>query len=153
MKTVLPIACLMIIAAVAIGEEGKKEKKLTCVVSGKPAQKENAADYKGAQVYFCCQNCPKAFAKSPEKFATKANMQLVSTKQFRQVKCPLTGGPVNKEKSVARGGVKVAFCCDKCLAKAKDADDKAFAELAFSEEAFKKGFKVKKKKEADKKES
>src|SRR5437764_5009736 len=72
----LGMAALLVATVMA---EDKKEVKLDgikCPVSGKAAT-ANSVDYKGGKVYFCCENCPKAFSKDSTKFATKANAQLV----------------------------------------------------------------------------
>jgi YHS domain-containing protein len=42
-----------------------------CPVSGKPIDMEHSATHDGRKVFFCCPNCPKAFAKNPDKFAKK----------------------------------------------------------------------------------
>ena len=93
------------------------EFKATCPVSGQPAIEDSSREYKGKTVYFCCQNCPKAYEADPDKFATKANHQLFETGQILQVACPFTGAAVNPDTAVDVAGVKVAFCCDKCKAK------------------------------------
>ena len=77
---------------------GAKEVKLdgvTCPVSGKAVKAEHAVAYKGAKAYFCCPNCPKAFAGDTAKFAAKANHQLVLTGQFKLAQCPLKQKPLN----------------------------------------------------------
>ena len=61
----------------------------------KDAKAANAVDYKGGKVFFCCMNCPKAFAADTAKFAAKANHQLVATGQAKQAKCPFTGEDVD----------------------------------------------------------
>ena len=128
--------------------EAKKAKaKPTCPVSGGPCKKEHAVAYKGAEVYFCCPNCPKAFSKDTAKFSTKANLQLVMTKQAKQKKCPISGQPINKEKTAKVAGVKVGFCCGNCLAKAEGAEGDKQLALVFADKAFEKGFSVTKKEE------
>ncbi len=142
----------MFSAVLAVGlfayaaEEKEKDRpfKATCPVANKPALQDKTADYKGGKVYFCCENCPKAFAKDTAKYATKANQQLVATGQTTQVKCPLTGAALNADKTVEVGGVKVTFCCEKCQGKVADAKGDAQAELVFSDTAFAKAFEVKK---------
>ena len=143
---------IMFSAVLAVGlvayaaEEKAKDRpfKATCPVSGKPALQDKTVDYKGAKVYFCCENCPKAFEKDTAKYATKANQQLVATSQAIQVKCPITGNKLNPDANGAVGGVEVRFCCNDCKAKVAAATGDAQAELVFSDEAFKKGFEVKK---------
>jgi YHS domain-containing protein len=49
-------------------------RQTMCPVSGKPIaakNKEAVAEYEGQKVYFCCENCPKAFAADPAKFKDK----------------------------------------------------------------------------------
>lgn len=120
---------------------------IKCIVAGnKDAKADNSADYKGGKVYFCCGNCPKAFAADNKKFATKANAQLVATSQAKQAKCPLSGGDLNKDTEISVAGAKVQFCCDMCKGKVEKAKGDEQLELVFSDKAFEKaGFKVEKK--------
>jgi len=146
---------LMIAAVAAVGmlgiaslgaaeKEAKKDKLagIKCPVSGKAVKEASAVDYKGAHVYFCCDNCPKAFAANTAKFATKANMQLVATKQAKEVKCPLTGKKLNPETKIDVSGVAVCFCCPNCKAKVSKATGDDQIVLIFSDAAFAKGFEV-----------
>ena len=157
------VASLSLVCALLLGmpfvsadEKAKDDakvdfKKIKCPVSGGPAKEASALDFKGAKVYFCCNNCPKAFAeKTKDKeneegiaLTQKANAQLVATKQARQVKCPLTGRPMNDEKSVEVAGVAVLLCCDGCKGKVTKAEGDAQIALVFSDGAFEKGFKIK----------
>lgn len=119
--------------------------KLTCPVSGKPAKKSAAVELdSGAKVYFCCENCPNAFKKNPDKFAAKANHQLYGTGQAKLAACPLTGKKLNPATAIEIEGVKVCFCCNGCKGKATKASGKAQLELVFGKKAFAKGFKIKK---------
>lgn len=146
-----PTYLLVALAAVVLltynvnSEESKKKFSAVCPVSGKAAIETSAADYKGGQVYFCCENCPKAFAKNSEKYAAKANHQLVSTGQAKQVKCPIAGRPVNEAHSVSIAKVEVGFCCPNCKGKVEKAEGDAQIDLVFNDAAFKKGFEVAKK--------
>lgn len=142
MKRFAAALCLLVVAGFVVAEEAKKFDQ-KCVVSGGPAKEDKTVAYKGGKVYFCCENCPKAFEKDVAKFATKANHQLVATGQAKQAKCPLSGGPLNKDKVVKIGGVDVQFCCNNCKGKAAAAAGDAQVELAFSDAAFEKaGFAV-----------
>jgi YHS domain-containing protein len=143
----LTIVCSAVLAiglAAYAAEEKAKEFKATCPLSGKAALQDKTADYKGGKVYFCCENCPKAFAADTAKYATKANQQLAATGQTTQTKCPLSGGKLNPEAVVEVGGVKVSFCCNDCKGKVAAAKGDAQADLVFSDAAFGKGFEVKK---------
>ena len=122
---------------------GAKEVKLDgikCPVSGKAVKAEHAVAYKGAKAYFCCPNCPKAFAGDTAKFAAKANHQLYATGQAKLVACALTKKPLNTATKVEIGGKAVCFCCNGCKGKVTKAEDKIT--LVFADAAFAKGFKV-----------
>jgi YHS domain-containing protein len=143
----LSMICAAVLAvglAAYAAEEKAKEFKQTCPVSGQPAKEDKTADYKGGKVYFCCENCPKAFAKDTAKFAVKANQQLAATGQATEIKCPLSGNKLNPEATVDVGGVKVAFCCNNCQGKVAAAKGDEQAALVFSDAAFTKGYEVKK---------
>jgi YHS domain-containing protein len=141
MKFRFAIAALALLAVVTAGslraEEEKKDIK--CPVSGQPAKAEHTVAFNGGKVAFCCPNCPKAFEADPEKFAAKANLQLLQTKQIKQVKCPLTGRPMADDKIVEVEGEKVSVCCGGCLAKAKKATGDDLIVLLFTD-AKKQGF-------------
>ena len=147
MKRFAAALCLLMVAGFVVAEEAKKfEQK--CVVSGGAAKEDKTVDYKGGKVYFCCENCPKAFEKDVKKYATKANHQLVATGQAKQAKCPLSGGKLNAKKTVKVGGVEVQFCCEKCQGAVAKAEGDAQIELVFSDAAFEKaGYEVPKKEE------
>jgi YHS domain-containing protein len=132
----------LVAVASLIAAEGVKIEGVKCVVAGSKAAKEgNAVEYKGGKVFFCCMNCPKAFAADTAKFAAKANAQLVATGQAKQATCPLTGGKLNPETKITVNGADIAFCCEKCQGKAKEATDQV--EFLFNDKAFEKaGFKV-----------
>jgi YHS domain-containing protein len=138
------LCAVAVLALTVFAAEEKKEEKFSakCPVSGKDAVKTATADYKGAKVYFCCENCPKAFAGDTAKYATKANAQLVSTGQAKQTKCPLTGRAMNAAQTVEVSGVKVTLCCANCKGKVAGASGDAQAELVFADAPFGKGFEV-----------
>ena len=43
----------------------------TCPVTGDAINKKFYTDYEGKRIYFCCNMCPKMFAKDPEKYMKK----------------------------------------------------------------------------------
>ena len=140
----LGVVALLVATVMA---EDKKEVKLDgikCPVSAKAAT-QNAVDYKGGKVYFCCDKCPTAF--DAKKHGTKANAQLVATGQAKQAKCPLSGAKLNPDTAITVAGAKVAFCCEKCQGKVNAAKGDEQIALVFSDAAFEKaGFAVEKKK-------
>jgi YHS domain-containing protein len=143
----LAVACLsaVLLAAGLYAAEEIKLDGIKCVVAAKnPAKAENAVDYKGGQVFFCCKNCPKAFAKDTAKFATRANQQLALTKQAKQIACPYSGKELAEGTTVSVGGVDVSFCCKNCKGKTEKASAEDAVEMVFGDKAFDKGFKVSK---------
>ena len=139
-------ACLLLTVQAA-EEKPEAGEKFTakCPVSGAAAKEAQFTAYKDAKTYFCCDKCKAAFEKDPAKHAVKANHQLVHTKQYKQAKCPLSGGGLNKDTAVKVGETEVTFCCEKCQGKVADAKDDAQLALVFSDDAFKKGFQIVKK--------
>ena len=142
----LVIGCIavgLLASASMLTAEEKKEdplKGIKCVVSGKDINPDATAEYKDGKVYFCCEGCPKAFEKNTKKFAAKANLQLVATKQYKQTKCPLSGKGAKDSVTVKVGTVKVGLCCKGCeKAAGKKKDDELVAFL-FNDDSFKKGF-------------
>ncbi len=94
---------------------------IKCVMNPKAAAKaEKSVDYKGGKVFFCCDNCPKGFAKKIEDgdklVVAKGNVPASLDSHAKQAKCVFTGGPLKTELTVA--GAKVQFCCDNCKGKA-----------------------------------
>src|SRR5688572_1576507 len=87
------------VALLAVGTSIAAEKLegVKCPVSNRAVKEASAVDYKGGKVYFCCDNCPKGFAKDTKKFAAKANAQLVATGQAKQGACPFSGAKLNPE--------------------------------------------------------
>lgn len=141
MKLRLFVAALavgVLIAAGSLRAADDDKVALKCPVSGKAASPDHVVAFNGGDVEFCCPNCPGAFAKNKKKFAGKANLQLVQSKQLKQVKCPLTGRPCKADKTVEVEGVKVALCCDGCLGKMKklSGDDLINALLADTSKGF-----------------
>src|SRR5258708_5689674 len=134
MKARLCVAALAVVALVAANSlRAADAPELKCPVSGKAVDASKTLDFNGGKVAFCCENCPKAFAKDSAKFAGKANLQLVQSGQLKQVKCPLTGKDCAADKSVDVAGVKVGLCCGGCLAKAKKASGDDLVNLLFSD--------------------
>jgi YHS domain-containing protein len=111
------LAAFLLVPAIR-AEDKAAEPALKCPVSGEAASKDHAVDFEGGKVYFCCDDCPKTFAKTTEKFAAKAHHQMVLTSQLVETKCPFTGKDLAADKTVEVNGVKVAFCCANCQKKA-----------------------------------
>ena len=145
-RIALVAVCAAMISLVGNADDAeKKVTKVKCVVAGKEINIADAkvVEYKKAKVYVCCGGCKAKMEADASKYAVKANHQLFLTGQYKQVKCPMAGRPVNPEKTVKMGGVTVGFCCPGCQGKASKAEGDAQLKLAFSDAAFKKGFALK----------
>ncbi|TWT80998.1 YHS domain protein [Planctomycetes bacterium CA13] len=141
MKKMMGGLAIALIAGVTVYAAEVKLDDIKCVVAPKPAKATKSADYKDAKVYFCCDGCAGKFSKAPEKFATKANHQLVATKQFKQEACPMSGNPLNAETETKVAGVAVQFCCNGCKGKVDSAEGDEKIALVFADKPFEKGFK------------
>lgn len=164
------IAALLALPSVVAQEEKEAEKEkdkvnleeIKCPISGRAIDEERTVEIsEDAKVYFCCPNCVAAFKKDPrnEKFAAKVRYQLAATKQAKQQACPFSGAKLNEDTAIEVGYAKVpvAFCCEKCQAKAngvKEADnetsDKLIALIFADEKKFAKAFKIGEEKEEEK---
>lgn len=142
MKARWIVVSLVVALLVAVGgltaaqiESAAKKFQATCPVSGKPAIETSVVELAkdGGKVYFCCENCPKAFQRDPAKFEAKVRRQLLETGQIAQVACPVSGKPVNKDVTVEVGYAKANFCCKNCLAKFEAADEDGKLALLFDD--------------------
>ncbi len=141
MKTRLCVAALAVVALVAANTlRAADAPALKCPVSGQPTKADKTVDFNGGRVQFCCENCPKEFAKNTDKYKAKANLQMAQSGQLKQTACPLTGKPAAADKSVEVGGVTVGLCCGGCLAKATKASGDDLVNLIFADTS--KGFKA-----------
>lgn len=147
-KLIASLAAVLVLASAADLSAETDLKGVKCLMASKPASADKSADYKQGKVYFCCGGCASKFQKNTKKFATKANHQLVATKQYKQTGCPFSGRDVDASTSIKVAGTDVAFCCSGCKSKVESAkDDTAKIALVFSDKAFKQGFKKAEKKE------
>ncbi|MGA2798477.1 MAG: hypothetical protein ABSE63_12920 [Thermoguttaceae bacterium] len=124
-------------------DKPKAELKPLCPVTGKPIDKTVSIDYHNGKVYFSNTEAAKKFQDNVDKYAARANLQLVVTGQARQTACPLMGKPVVAGKSVMVSGVKVELCCNICKTKLTKAKPEEQLEMIFGT-GFDKGYTVKK---------
>jgi len=115
---------------------------IKCFMMPKRDVKEaKSVDHNGGKVFFCCPGCVKKWNKDTAKYEAQGNVQLVSSGQFKQSGCPISGGDASEDYSSEVDGVKVLFCCEKCKAKVDTAaDDAAKRELVFGKKSFERGF-------------
>src|SRR6056297_1928679 len=141
LKKPFSFAAVLLVAGATVFAADVKLDGVKCVVAPRDAKMDKSAEYKEGNVYFCCGNCAGKFAKDSKPFATKANHQLVATKQYEQKACPLSGGDLNPETAIKVAGTKVAFCCGNCKAKVESAEEEEAMKLVFSDKAFTKAYK------------
>jgi hypothetical protein len=142
-------ASIAILALTVYAAEEIKLEGIKCVMNPKAnAKLAKALDYKDGKIFFCCDNCPKAFAKKvkdDEKVAANGNRQLIATGQAKQAKCPFTGGPAKAETAIKVSGAEISFCCNNCKGKAEKLKGDEQLIALFGDKAYTKAvFKVKK---------
>ena len=144
MKKFVSFLAVLFVAGATVVASDVDLEGVKCVVAPKAASLDKSADYKEGKVYFCCGNCAGKFAADKEKFAVKANHQLVATKQYEQKACPFSGGDLNPDTAVKLAGTKVAFCCNNCKGKVTaESDEKKQLDMVYSDKAFAKAFQKK----------
>ena len=147
LKKMTSVVAVLLVAGATVVAADAKLDGVKCVVANRDANPEKSVSYKEGNVYFCCGGCQGKFEKNAKKYANKANLQLVATKQYEQKGCPFSGGKLNPDTAVTLAGTKVAFCCNNCKGKVdKAGDDAAKLKLVFNDKAFSKGFKKAEKK-------
>jgi hypothetical protein len=154
-RAALAVALALVVGGLLVGVAIAKDEKDTlkdvkCPVSGKAVKADSTVDFEECKVYFCCNNCPKAWEKDKdhEKYGAKAHHQMVQTGQLKQTACPFTGKPTKSETAVEIAGVKVEFCCDKCQGKVEKAKEDEQVKMVFKDTS--KGFKTAKEVEKEK---
>lgn len=74
-----------------------------CPISGKPAKEESFLDVNGKKVFFCCNNCPKAYAKK------------IGLTDEGPKTCPISKRDAKEEtKLIHQKAELVYFCCNNC---------------------------------------
>ncbi|MDX1963299.1 MAG: hypothetical protein SFX18_09110 [Pirellulales bacterium] len=153
-KSLLMVGCMALgmVGYAVFADKAEKPKDplaaAKCPASNEGVSADQAVEFEGGMVYFCCEKCKAAFEKDSAKMAAKSRHQMVVTGQFEQKACPLSGGPTKAETAIDVAGTKVAFCCENCQGKAKKAGDDVAEVLFGDKEKFAKAFaKVEKKAE------
>lgn len=145
LRSMMLLGCvtLGLVSYAVLAEDAKKPDPLAaakCPASSEAVSADQAVEFEGGKVYFCCEKCVAAFEKDSTKMAAKSRHQMVVTGQFEQKACPLSGGPTKAETTFDVAGTKIAFCCENCQGKAKKAGDDVAAVLFGDKEKFAKAF-------------
>lgn len=114
-------------------------KDVKCLVNPKAAAKaDKSSEWKDGKVFFCCSNCLGKFEGDKKAMASKANHQLIASKQVEQTACPMSGVAIKDDKKVEFKGATVKFCCGNCLAAAEKMSDEEKLDGLFGEKAYEK---------------
>ncbi len=124
------------------GVSSRSLRLARCPVTGDRVSMEASIDYRGGTLYFCSAECIDKFRADRTAYEAKANMQLVATGQYEQIKCPLTGDAFVPRIKTKVSGVDVCFSSTDALKKVKRASADERTELVFGE-GFDKGFAMK----------
>ena len=99
-KMAMATASLLVVLGVfayAANDVGK------CPVSGKPAKESSFLVVNGQKVYFCCDNCPKAYEKK------------LNVVDKGPGTCPISKKPATAEnRMLHKTSEMVYFCCEDC---------------------------------------
>jgi YHS domain-containing protein/uncharacterized membrane protein len=98
----------------------EKPVNAECPVSGKPVDPTKTVLHEGKLIAFCCDDCKAKFQQDPKAFLAKLEPFLKGTAEPKlaaiNTECPVSGKPVNPEKTTTYEGKLIAFCCDDCKA-------------------------------------
>jgi YHS domain-containing protein len=86
MKTLLLVGVLVASASMAFAEPTNAvavKAQTTCPVMGGAVNHKVFADYQGQRIYFCCNGCPAAFKKDPEKYMKKFKNEGVALEKVK----------------------------------------------------------------------
>lgn len=129
----------LVIAAAKEDEEKKPElpAEIPCAVSGKMISVKDATsskhfiDHEYNRYYFCCENCPKAFAKAPAKFESKKSIKLADLPMPKKLACAVMEDheadvkeATEKKLFADHNGRRYYFCCAGCPAAFKKDPEK-----------------------------
>lgn len=105
-----------ILAKLDLAESPAQPVNTECPVSGKAIDPEKTAMHEGMVIAFCCGKCLAKFEGDPAPILEKLDLAQ-SPAQPVNTECPVSGKPIDPEKTATHEGVVIAFCCDECLAK------------------------------------
>ncbi len=106
----------MLLAGGVLAAENELPK---CPVTGEPVDFSVSTSTDHGPVYFCCKGCIKKFKADPASFSKEVAEQRAALAKLDkvQVKCPISGEPIDPKVSIEHHGKKVFFCCPKCIGK------------------------------------
>ena len=124
----------LVLGGSAFGDDDKKVELPKCPVMGETISFKIAAKTDDGPVYVCCKMCVSRIEKDSSKYAKQiAGQRAILAKMPKvQVKCPLSGMPIDPESFATVAGKKVYACCSDCTEELKTNGDKHKAAIAAS---------------------
>ena len=97
-------------------DHGEASAALKCPVMGEDVNFAMSVATDDGPVFVCCKGCIRKLKANPEKYASKVAVQRkVLAKMAKvQVKCPLSGEPIDPTAYAEVGGEKIYTCCTRC---------------------------------------
>ena len=94
-KLISNILSAFLLITVSIASD---DKDTICPISGGMIKGSTVkAKYKDGNISFCSESCKVNFSKNTKKYSALGNYQLVSTGQYVQTNCPVTGRKLKKK--------------------------------------------------------
>lgn len=93
-------------------EKAAEEKKAEplCPVTHQKIDRRYSTAFQGRKVYFASQDAFDSFKKDPQKYLDGVHAQWEAMPQYRtQVRCPVTGKPIDRQQWVEQGDDVVFF--------------------------------------------
>lgn len=114
--------------------EAKEYAMPNCPIMDEPVNFSASTPTEQGPVYFCCAGCIDKYKADPAKYAKKVEAQrkVLADRPKVQVKCPLSGDPVDPKISIKHDGRELYFCCKGCAGKFEKNSDKYKTALANS---------------------
>jgi len=132
--TVIALTMIVTTSRAKDRERAMAHKLPNCPVMGEEIDFSVSTDTKDGPVYFCCPKCIRKFNENPSKYSEEVGEQrtVLASMPKVQVKCPVSGEPIDPTAFAEVGGKKIYACCNKCAAKIKADPKKYSAALAGS---------------------
>ena len=133
----IQIGGLVTMLSVAIGPSAARadEKQVPkCPVMDEPVNLAVSTATDDGPVFFCCKGCVRKFKAAPDKYATALvkQRQVLAKREKIQVRCPVTGEPVDSKVVTEHAGRTIHFCCKECIIKFRGDPSRYEAALANS---------------------
>lgn len=84
----------------------------SCPVCGKPVDRDFSVTHEGQKVYFASRRCIETFKNTPESYLVEVYLEVYP--QQVQVKCPVTGNPIDPQVFTEFKGRRIYYCCTSC---------------------------------------